>query len=527
MKSIIKNLLSNKLSAKEKQYVFYFLTVIILGTFFCLYNFLNINRNQHLIFNSPDETANYYFSEHFQENNNFRVPSEYINISSDVHPRSIKASGYYLMPSSFIGLPLIYGSIAKIFGDWIIVYLTPIFALIGVIFLYLLTKKLFNQKVATISALLLLMLPSYWYFSAKSMMHNVLFMVLLLISLYYFLLAIQKDRNIYYLLFPFFLALSLMTRTSEILWISLIYLIILISAYQKISWQKMILSLIVLIISLTPLLYFNYQNQGSSLAPGYVETISRENSIPLTAFLEKVILPFGLHPSNIKFTIGNFIFKLVWFYNIFILIALITIIFKFKKIKTIYRTYTLAWVLLSLFLFIYYGSWLFYDNPTPTSITMGSSYLRYLLPYFVFAIPLMAWFISSLNFSKKWINNLITTVILIFIFIHSYLLVMTGPEEGLIKIKNDLRIYQNRTQKIIKHTEENAVIVTGRADKYIFPYRQVIYLGKEPQSYDKLDILDEKNIPIYYFGFTFKEDIEDYIPIFNDGDHSLYKYTND
>ena len=107
----------------------------------------------------------------------------------------------------------------------------------------------------------------------------------------------------------------------------------------------------------------------------------------------------------------------------------------------------------------------------------------------------------------------------------------------IIKISNDLKTYQQRTVKIIQNTEQNAVIATSRADKYIFPYRHVLYLKYEPYFYNNFDIILKNNIPVYYFGFSLDQE-DAYIfnkfhenkinishPIFTDKDHSLYKIT--
>ena len=518
----------------KKRIISIFFLILILSGFFYLYNYLNFHNNsQPLIFNSPDETANYFFTENFKENNNLQKQSSLLEINSDIKPRSIKAVDDKLVLNSFIGLPLIYGSIAKIFGNNLIIYLSSLIALLGVIVFYLLIKEIFNQKIALISGLLLLILPSYWYFANRGMMHNVLFIDLLIFSLYFFILALKKPKLIYYLLSGLFLALCLLTRTSEFIWIALIYLSLLIFLRQKINWKKLILSILIFIICLIPLFYFNQQNYGASMASPYLE--NKPLSLNLQS-ISKIILPFGFHPNNIKFTIYNFIFKLPWHYTLLILAGLIMLIWQRKKIKPEHWLYFGLWVLLSLFLFIYYGSWLFFDNPNPSSITIGSSYLRYLLPYFVFGLPLIAWLLSKIKFSKKYLNNLIIFTLLAFMFFNSYLLVMSCPEEGIIKISQDLKNYQYRTRLIINNTEINSIIMTSRADKYIFPYRNVLYLEKEVYDYNNFDSLRNANIPLYYFGFQFsaidiknvkykfyEQGLDISAPIFTHQDHALYK----
>lgn len=519
---------------KKKQIIFYFLVILVLGNFLYLYNYLNIhNSSQPLIFNSPDETSNYFFTENFAENNNFQKQFNYLNINPEIHPRSIRVMGDKLVLNSFIGLPLIHGLIAKIFGNNIVIYLTSIFSIIGVIFFYLLIKELFNKKTAIISSLLLLILPSYWYFSTRGMMHNILFIMLLIISLYFFVLSIKKGKTIHYGLSALFLGLTIMTRTSEIIWIGIIYLALIMALRYKINWKKFIIGVIVFLIIITPLFYFNRQNYGSAISPAYIDNKAQ---IQTTSLISKILLPFGFHPNNIKYTMYNFIFKLIWWYNVLLLLALVLLFIKRKKIKQKQWLYVFLWIFVTIFLFIYYGSWLFFDNPNPKSITIGSSYLRYLLPYFVFSIPLISWFLTKIKFSKKWVNNLIIILIISFVFINSYLIVMKCPEEGIVKISNDLKIYQNRTKLIIANTEPNSVITTSRADKYIFPYRNVLYLEYEPYYYNNFNSILDENIPLYYFGFKFNDKDMNHIfskfykkgldisyPIFIDGDHALYK----
>ena len=40
-------------------------------------------------------------------------------------------------------------------------------------------------------------------------------------------------------------------------------------------------------------------------------------------------------------------------------------------------------LVVSAWLLVVYGSWWFSDNPDPTAITLGSSYVRYFLPLYI------------------------------------------------------------------------------------------------------------------------------------------------
>ncbi len=524
------------MNIKKKQYIFYFLVILILGVFFYFYNYLNIhNSSQPLIFNSPDETANYYFSKTFATNGQLRTTNNLLDISSQIHPRSISVYNNYLIPSSFTGISLIYGGLAKIFGIWIIIYLTPLISIIGLIFFYLLVKEIFDKKTALISAFMLLILPSYWYFSTRVMMHNILFIDLLIISLYFIIRGIKKNRFIYYLFSVLFLSLSLLVRSSEITWVIILFLSLIIIFRKKIEWKKLILSYLIFLVFIVAIIRFNMQNYGSAISGAYLNNTNTQ-SLNILYYLKKIFIPFGFHPRNIRFVVFNFIFKLIWWHNIALLLSLGFIFIKRKNFKKKQYLYLISWLGISIFLFIYYGSWLFFDNPNPKAITIGSSYLRYMLPYFVFGIPIIAWSLNKIKFSKKRIDNLFIVSILAFMFLNSYLIVMKCPQEGIIKISQDLNIYQKRTKLIKTYTAKNSIIISSRADKYIFPYRHVFYSPKEINQIKGLKNLIQQDIPIYYFGFKF--DDEDFQkvkgklnaqniklsnPIFIDDDHALYR----
>src|SRR3989344_6320928 len=92
------------------------------------------------IFNSPDEMANFYFAKNVAINNSLSVREPINNdLGNRVYPRSIAASNGALRPLSFIGLPVIYGILAKVLSVRAIPFFTGfIGAAAGLIFYLLL-----------------------------------------------------------------------------------------------------------------------------------------------------------------------------------------------------------------------------------------------------------------------------------------------------------------------------------------------------------------------------------------------------
>ena len=96
-----------------------YLLLIVIGlalAFFFFYSFLSykpaLGPAGQLIFNSPDETANYYFSRQFSENSSlsFADPANLV-ARGLVAPRSMVVKGSKTISATFNGLPLLYGSL--------------------------------------------------------------------------------------------------------------------------------------------------------------------------------------------------------------------------------------------------------------------------------------------------------------------------------------------------------------------------------------------------------------------------------
>src|SRR3989344_4867435 len=135
--------------------------LIILGLiFFAVYSFLafeaSLNWQDPLgnIQNSPDETANLFFSRLFAEESRLQFADPANQAAEDlISPRSMRVIAGKTVPAGFMGLPLIYGSLAKIAGLCSIPFITPFISIIGLIFFYLLVKEIFGRNAAFIACL--------------------------------------------------------------------------------------------------------------------------------------------------------------------------------------------------------------------------------------------------------------------------------------------------------------------------------------------------------------------------------------
>ncbi len=516
----------------------YLLILILIGIVFLLiYSFLAFalpvswEAQPKLILNSPDETSNLFYAGQFANESSLQFEEQANQVADGlVTPRSMRVINGQTVPAGFLGLPIIYGLIAKIVGTCSIPFLTPIIGVIGLIFFYLLIKEIFERGVAFLATLFAFILPAFWYYSTKSMMPNVAFVSFFIIALY-FLIKITSNtearsnihsgyasrRVLYYILFGLFLALSLMIRTSEIVWVGLLVLIVLLVNFKKIKISLLVFSLLVFVITFSPVFYFNQQIYGSPVSLGYDLSVDLEGKDIINQGLtlaEKLFLPFGFHPRLALRNLYNYTFTIFPFWTILIMISFLIFSLRFliinhqssfinhnNKDKT-KLLYLIIFILISSYLTIYYGSWSFHDNPDLSAITIGNSYIRYWLPLYLFSLPFLSYVIVKYFKKYKAGLPLIVIYLLTVLTMSSYQAVMLDKDEGIFKVKRNLTDYQQIAATVINQTESNSIIIADTMDKVFFPARKVIFRLYNSQHYVKIRELIEAGYPVYYFYFT-------------------------
>ncbi len=453
---------------------------------------------------SPDGTANYFWAERYatlsplslrgsvndrsnpvsdEKSNGIASPTarndsddssdsgltyfEPLNLIADdiVIPRSVRSENGIVKPVSFLGIILIYGWMAKIFGIWIIKYLTPLFAVIGVFCFYGIIKRVFTEKTAFISALMFLVFAPYWYYTARSMFHNVLLVDLVLIGLLFLINStrIERIKRIYTdFVFIFssgvFIGLAIITRVSELIWLAPVMLILLVGQANCLSNKqiyKLILFFCGIILALIPMLYYNQILYGDWLKFGYgaeqkavnlssssdeeeTEVVLNNSQPPPVPLLiqeggtkgisivqNKInkILPFGFYPKNIVRNFYYYFIIIFWYLFWPSLLGGILFLWKYKERNKQEWLYFVSFYITSVILVIFYGSWNIQDNIRLDSITIGNSYTRYWLPMYIMSIPLAVMFF-------QWIASMLSFL---------FLSVIASPDE-----RSDIGTWQSR-----------------------------------------------------------------------------------
>jgi len=486
------------LSWRERSYALSLLILAVFAFFiYSFFSFLSLHK-----FSSPDETANHFFTQQFIKTSQFKV-AEPLNASVEniIHPRSFGVSGQSLVPVSFLGLPLFYGFLGKIFGDWIIYFIGPLFASLAVFFFYLLLKKIFSEKVAFYSALLLFLQPIFVFYAMRPFWHNGFFISLVIIAGYFLVNLLRSKKWHSYLLFGLILGLALSVRTSEIIWLLPTVILVLVLNVKKIKYVNLLYTLLGLIVFLAPFFYYQNQTYGHALASGYTTSIfdsgiAGGNTAMLTSLLGK-LLPFGFQPKAFFTNFFNYSFKLEfpWFGLAFF--ALLIFFKKYFSQKWTNRVffYYLWFLGLSIWLMIYYGSFVFYEYLDKSAVLLGISYARYWLPLYVFCLPLTLIFLKFI-LSKIWPKRLKLLFGLFFavLVIISLFQIILDPYYGLKTVKQEfLTQAQEKLNFVLKNTPENAIIIAGANDKLYWPDRKVVgFTG------DQVPDQVLRNLPILY-----------------------------
>lgn len=540
---------------------------VLAVVFFFLYLFLYFNPSilslppiqtdrgpepAYLILNQPDESVNYFFIRQLVLNNRFSYPESLSELTDNqVHPRSATVVHSALVPIGFPGMIVIYGFLLKIatlisgprFFNLLAAAITPLLAVITPFFFYGFLRRIFDKSVAWLASILLFFLPAWWYYASRPFQHNTLFVFLIVALLYCYVVMRERfflchsrpakckgnPANIdnwipafagmtnvcLPFLFGVLFGWAVYVRPSEIVWLAVLGLVLFFINSRGWSWREMLGLFSGLILAVV--LFFATQTAfyGHPLGSGYVVPQAEGSAGLITAgpqnipLLKSLILPFGFHPRTILHNVRAYFFDLFGIWTIFTLIGLsaifaITILKDRLKEKYLILNikYLILFIFFSLFLLIFYGSWSFYDNLLKIP-SIGTSYVRYFLPIYVFSLPLAAWLIVWL-WRRSRILKMAAAVLVAVLFLSSVREVF-APLEGLASVKKTIQTYQSWQTEIYQQTESRSVIVARYADKYLFPGRKIIPGWQEEEQIKAIGNLVGAGWPVYLYDLKLSE----------------------
>lgn len=485
------------------------------------------------IYVSPDESANAFFAHRFKQTGMLSA-FEPLNAAFDgaIHPRSVVSVAGRLVPGSFIGLPVIYGSIASLLGEWSIPFWTPVFAALAAFAWYGIVRKVFDREIALMSAILLAVHPAWWYYSARSLMHNVPFVAFLIFSAYFLMVRPSLGRKYASLDFVASgacLGLALFLRTNEAVWIVPAVAALLFAFRAHVTRRQIALFAASAAVALLPMFVLNQATYGGPFTFGYnvggavagsedVAAVASDSAPALAGVLSapaRVLFPFGLSWKDTARNVAYYGVSLFWWMSLLVLIG-IPLAVPNRSVPSDVRPRRRAFVFLALCVTLYlgwlYGSWTFFDNPDPDQITIGNSHVRYWLPVFVLSTPFAAlavrW-ISRRAFTE-FARRAFAVVLVVLCVVLSVRVAFFSPEDGIVAASDGLAVAREIRETALSLTEREAVIIVDRGDKLFFPYRRVLYPLRSDLTYELMPRIVLR-VPLYYYGITFPDVDLDYL----------------
>lgn len=515
--------------------------VIGLASIFLVYSFLSFASISGGVvrLNSPDETANYYFARSFAQTGQIGTEEPLLEVSKGVvHPRSMTTAGDKVVPVGFLGLTILYGSLAKIFGAGVILFFTPFLAVFSAAAFYFLLKRIFSKQVAALSSLLLLIHPAYWYYASRGMLPNVLFVDLLIIGALCVTLAFEKRKWWLSCLGGVLFGTALTVRFSEVLWVVGAGLVLALVTARRRTLAGILCCIIGCAIPLGIFFSLNKAVYGHPLLFGYQITATYESvsaldhtidllrnfSISAIPELKESIgqtiekarvyaFPFGFDPATFSLHFYQYGIEMFWWFS---LVGIFGFFIVFRRAlydcfgRQRYRliVYIGTTLFVGFWLTAFYGSWIFFDNSAEI-VTIGNSYVRYWLPMYILTLPFVAsvfaYFLKSRSgFIARYACVAASFIILLYFSGNAVLL--TYPDSMLAIAKNIVR-YQDGAHQIQAVTPEDAVIFSVRSDKNFFPERKVAQSFKDFAEKDLVPPLVE-HVPVYYYGLWNEKDAE-------------------
>lgn len=497
------------------------------------------------VYASPDENANAFFSQTFADSFSFCAPQPLNDLAEGlIHPRSTIAPGTCIVPSTFLGFPFLLGAVFLATGYIGTVLVTPILAMVGIAALWWIVRTLTkSDRLADWSALLTIAHPAFWYYGARVFMNNVPFVSLLILSVALFIVA-HRRRNIWIgVAVGAILSLALSFRLADAP-IAIIVIGLTMMLYRsRIVWRAMLGVLIGVLVMAALYLGINAQTYGSVLVTGYnapdprAMSASVDASSSVLSSIASLLFPFGFHPRAILANVLNYGLLL---YPVSSVLAFVggLIAWRRREQQGDWRKFVIVAAVVTVWMAAMYGSWRIIDNPDPLAVTVGNSHVRYWLPVFV-----MSSVLSALAFDELW-KQLKGSMRWIGVGVLVGIVAMNGQTvfggtDGFIATRSALMTFEQKRSVILANTESDAIVIVDRADKYVFPYRQVIVPLRSDSTYAILPTL-VPIVPVYYFGITLPEKDLDHLnevilapmhlkatSIVTEQEESLYRITVD
>lgn len=462
------------------------------------------------LWNSPDETANAFWAQQVAIGGPLAIHDTLFALGAGaIHPRSMTVTGDALVPGSFPGLILIFGAL-KLILKLPFNLITPIFTALAGLLFGALISRLFDRRVGFWAAVLFFTHPAVLYYGARGLFHNELCLDLLIVSAALFALRPFKSHfgrggAIDDLLGGFVFAWAIVTRASEAIW-AIPAFVAFLPMVGKDRWRRLGYALCGAALPTFIFLFLNASLYGSPFKTAY--TLAPV-AAPAASVMAPPIapqspqggvgLPFGFHPRAILAHVWSYGLALFWWQSLLAVAGACWWASRWGKAGGIQRTYAIVAVAVAAWLAVFYGSWQILDRLDPSTVTIGTSYVRYFLPAYVAGLPFAALALTRVSdaLKKPWIAAAFFAVAALL----SVRLAVFAGDESLNAVHLTLEGNARKKQVLLQAIPPEAVVMTERFDKLLVPDRLRIIPAVDDSAFDAA-AMSVSYAPVYWYGLT-------------------------
>jgi 4-amino-4-deoxy-L-arabinose transferase-like glycosyltransferase len=362
---------------------------------------------------------------------------------------------------------------ALLFGK--LFFVVPTMGAFGVVLFYYLVKFNFNREIAFTSALLLSVLPIYWYWSTITFA-DVPSFVCLIGALLCLDRSIHNGSGFFATLSGVLLGFLLWLKYANVILFPAIFLYFILTKRKVLTKWNVIYGLTALFVVVGGLLVYHLIVYGNPLTTGY------EINAKYAELGSEKIVQGSLPDSDIKKS-PFFLFKALKLRVLFshiinfplqASVAMPYIIFGLCGLVVLHRQNNTYCIFLLVVMGILIG---FYGNFTTwgyqfKEMSLHSSYLRYLLPGFCLLT------ISTITALQIITRNRYARLIILFFLIAASISVNISqvPRRNLrVALLYDMPEKAKRVNKVLRLTNEGSVVMSKYLTKHLLPDRVPAY----------------------------------------------------
>ncbi len=458
---------------------------------------------------SPDETAVLVTAQDIAQSYSARMPEPLAAKAGWLHPRSWVSQGEGIVPVGFIGWPWILSVFILITGTAFTKWLSIAIAASSVPALYVLLRKRFSRPASLVGTLTLFSYPAFFLYLNRSLFPNPPILAATL-WLTYFLKAdllsnTKSDQQKIYqnywreFVIGILFAAICVIRPIELFWV-LPWLGAVAYTKQLHPTRKQLLAVVTgMGVILLPVWILAWRTYGAPWSVGY---FLRDNSTPASVGVGGSegagssavrLLAFGFHPRNVWWNLRSFGFgfALPWAALLIGVAALYLkpwaeVCWKYRrKLKSVLRELAspdhgfIAAILGLGLLAAYYGNGLYTDHVRVGAVTVGNSYLRYLLPVAAVSGWAIAWLYDRVEKGRP--QKIVLAIAFVLCSFGLYRGAF-GDDESVLAVIQSTRLNDQTRTKTEQVMPAESIIFSDRSDKIFFPtYKAVSPMPSLPE----------------------------------------------